>query len=158
MPKQTLKKKKDNSLIIVWIAGIIGFLDSIYLSSIKITSSPIYCTPGLGDCAAVNSSRWSELWGIPVAFLGVAAFGAILLVLVLKGLTQWINKYHNLILFGISFTGFLFSLYLTCIELFVLKTVCQWCLLSALSITAVLITVIIRLNFKTPVLIEQGGK
>lgn len=158
MPKQTLGKKKDNSLIIVWIAGSIGFLDSIYLSYIKLTSSTIYCTPGLGDCAAVNSSRWSELWGIPVAYLGAAAFGAILLVLVLKGLNQWISKYHNLMLFGISFTGFLFSLYLTCIELFVLKTVCQWCLLSALSITAVLITVIIRLNLKTPVLIEQGGK
>lgn len=158
MPNKKLTNQKDKSLLIIWIAGVIGLLDSLYLSYVKITSTPIYCTPGLGDCAAVNSSPWSEILGIPVAFLGSAAFGAMLLVLVLMNSSQWIRRYHNFILFGISFTGFLFSLYLTFVELFVLKTVCQWCVLSAISITVIVIAVITRFKFIKPVIAVQGGK
>ncbi len=158
MPKIKLTNQKDKSLLIIWITAVIGLLDSLYLSYVKITSTPIYCTPGLGDCAAVNNSPWSELMGIPVAYLGAAAFGAILLILVLQQASKWIGRNHNFILFGISFTGFLFSLYLTFIELFVLKTVCQWCVLSAISITVIMIAVIIRLNLKTSVFLQTGGK
>jgi uncharacterized membrane protein len=158
MPNTNLNSRKDKSLLIIWIFGVLGLLDSLYLSYVKIARTPIYCTPGLGDCAAVNSSRWSEVLGIPVAVLGVVAFGALILTLILLNRNKWIGKYYNLILFGISFSGFLFSLYLTFIELFVLKTVCQWCLLSALSITVILVAVIIRLKFKTSVLVDQGGK
>ncbi len=158
MPKTNLENHKGKTLLTIWIVGVIGLLDSLYLSYVKIAHTEIYCTPGLGDCAAVNSSKWSEVLGIPVAVLGAAAFGAIILTLIIKNFGNWIGKYHNLILFGISFTGSLFSLYLTFIEIFVLKTVCQWCLLSAISIIVILVAVIFRLKFKTSVLTGQGGK
>lgn len=156
MPKQTTVIK-STSILVIWVAAVIGLLDSIYLSYVKITQTPIYCTPGLGHCETVNASRWSEIWGIPVAIFGIMAYFVVILILILGNHVKWINNYQNFLLFGVSFSGFLFSLYLTYIELFVLHTICQWCILSAISITAILIAVITRLKAKKLVLFQQGG-
>jgi uncharacterized membrane protein len=40
-----------------------------------------------------------------------------------------------MIVFGMTFIGFLFSGYLTAIEAFVLKEWCQWCVVSAITMT-----------------------
>jgi len=146
------------SLIIIWIAGIVGFLDASYLTLIKFTKTPLYCTPGLGDCHTVNASSWSELWGIPIAAFGAVTYAVVILILLLGKQNGWINRYQNLILFGVSFTGFLYSMFLTYLELFVIHAICQWCMLSALSITVIMIAVITRFDFQMPILLKQGGK
>ena len=146
------------STLIIQISAIIGLLDSIYLAYVKIAKTPIYCTPGLGHCDVVNASRWSILFGIPLGFYGVAGFGLIFL-LAAFGLHQRANHpYIDLILFGFSLAGFLFSLYLTSIEVFVLKTVCQWCLLSAVMMSVIFISTIVRLVVKSPSTTASGGK
>jgi uncharacterized membrane protein len=163
--RDTLKPDAENnkkpmrkiSTRIIQVAALIGLLDSIYLAYVKIASAPIYCTPGLGDCEVVNASRWSELFGIPLGVYGMAGFGLILLVTTYGMRINWVASYTDLILFGISTTGFFFSLYLTGIEIFVLKTVCQWCLLSAIAITVIFVTTIIRLVVKSPSYIRTGG-
>ncbi len=136
------------SLIVIWIAGIVGFLDALYLTLIKLTKTPLYCTPGLGDCHTVNATRWSELWGIPIAALGAAAYAVIILILILGKRIDWANRYQNLLLFGVSFTGFLYSMYLTYLELFVIHAICQWCLLSAIAMTVIMIATITRFDFQ----------
>lgn len=146
------------STLIIQISAVIGLLDSIYLAYVKIAKTPIYCTPGLGDCDVVNASRWSILFGIPLGFYGVVGFGLIF-ILATFGLRQRaFHPYIDLILFGFSLAGFLFSLYLTSIEIFVLKTVCQWCLLSAMMMSVIFITTIIRLVVKSPSTTASGGK
>lgn len=147
----------NKALIVIWVAGIIGFLDALYLTLIKLTNTPLYCTPGLGDCDVVNTSKWSELWGIPIALFGATTFAAVILVLIFSNKNEWFRKHQNLILFAISFTGFLYSVYLTYLELFVIRAICQWCVLSALSITVILIATIVRLNFKELLFSNQGG-
>ena len=47
--------------------------------------------------------------------------------------------------FMLSLTGLAFSLYLTYLELFVIDAICQWCVASAVVMTALLITATIRL-------------
>jgi uncharacterized membrane protein len=112
----------------------------------------------LGHCDVVNASRWSILFGIPLGFYGVVGFGLIF-ILATFGLRQRaFHPYIDLILFGFSLAGFLFSLYLTSIEIFVLKTVCQWCLLSAMMMSVIFITTIIRLVVKSPSTTASGGK
>jgi len=138
-------KSKDITTTIIWIAAILGLSVAVYLTISKLTHSQLYCTPGLGDCNKVNSTRWSLLWGIPLAAYGAGMYAVILLVQLLKDRVKYIAKYEHLLLFGISLFGFLFSLYLTYLELFVIKAVCQWCVVSALSVTTIFIVSIIRL-------------
>ena len=138
-------KRKDIPTTIIWIAAILGLSVAVYLTISKLTHSQLYCTPGLGDCNKVNSTRWSLLWGIPLAAYGAGMYAVILLVQLLKDRVKYIAKYEHLLLFGISLFGFLFSLYLTYLELFVIKAVCQWCVVSALSVTTIFIVSIIRL-------------
>jgi len=136
--------KKIN--IIALVTSIIGFIDSAYLTIIKFTNSPIYCTPGLGNCETVQNSQWSTIWGIPIALLGAIAFLILILCFVFERRIPMLNKYSQYLIFGISFFGFLYSLFLTYLELFVIHAICQWCLLSAICMTIVFIVTIIRFN------------
>ncbi|MBP9676943.1 MAG: vitamin K epoxide reductase family protein [Anaerolineaceae bacterium] len=142
--------RRETSLIIIQIAALIGFLDSLYLTYIKVFNAPIYCTPGLGDCDVVNASRYSILFGIPLAVYGMIGFGLVFLITLLDKEHTFIAEYQNLMLFGISFAGFLFSLYLTYLEAFVIRAFCQWCVLSAIAMTVIFITTIVRLVVKSP--------
>lgn len=150
MAKIQRSSAHENNKRVIIIASIIGLLDSAYLSYVKLFNTPIYCTPGLGDCDVVNASRWSVLLGIPIAILGFATFLAILLLATLGEKNRFINPYANLMLFGISLIGFLFSLYLTGIEIFILRTYCQWCVLSFILITLIFVASILRLVVKSP--------
>lgn len=137
------------SQIILVVAAVIGLLDSLYLAYVKIANVNIYCTPGLGSCDVVNASRFSVLWGIPLGVYGVVAFATLLWLAVFGKRVKMLAPYTELLLFAISFAGFLFSLYLTYIELFFLKAVCQWCVLSALMMTTVFFTGIHKLVVKS---------
>jgi uncharacterized membrane protein len=136
--------KKNN--IIALITSIIGFIDSAYLSIIKLTHTPIYCTPGLGNCETVQNSQWSTIWGIPIALFGAAAYLVLILCFTLDRKIPLLQQYSQYIIFGTSFFGFLFSLYLTYLELFVIYAICQWCILSAICMTIVFIATLIRLK------------
>ena len=128
---------------VIWIAAIIGLVVSGYLAYVKVFQQPIYCTPGLGDCVTVNSSQWSELWGIPIALFGVLSYLAVLFLVFFGQKITFLKRYSGFLVFGISTFGFLYSLYLTYLEIFVLKTICQWCLVSALCMTAIFVASIL---------------
>ena len=128
---------------ISWITALIGIIDASYLTFIKFTHTPIYCTPGLGDCASVNSSKWSTLWGIPIAVFGLLFYLLVLFLIVFGHKIKFIEPVLNYVLFGICFFGFLFSMYLTYLELFVLHAVCQWCMVSATCATVLFILMIL---------------
>jgi len=78
------------------------------------------------NCDIVNRSEFSTIADIPVAGIGVT--GYILLFLLA---TLWRSRPDtpNLLLAAAS-TGFLFSLYLTCVEAFKLMTWCVLCIAS----------------------------
>lgn len=134
------------SLKITWIAAILGLIDAGYLSYIKLFQAPIFCTPGLGDCSSVNASKWSYLFGIPVAYLGLLAYIAVIALLAFGNRWDWLRPYSNYLLFAISAFGFLFSLYLTYLEIWVIKAICQWCMVSAILMTVIFISACIRVS------------
>ena len=142
-----VKTKTTSSII--RIAAIIGLLDSLYLAYVKLAHTEIYCTPGLGDCDVVNASRWSTLWGIPLGVYGVAGFGVILLISLFGQKLKTLSTYSDLVLFALSLGGFFFSLYLTYIQLFILRGICQCCLLSALMMTVIFIVSVYELVVKS---------
>lgn len=136
----------SKSTIVALVASIIGFIDSAYLTIVKLTETPIYCTPGLGDCASVQNSPYSEIWGIPLSILGALAYLTLIAIYLFGHRIRLIKQYALHLSFGIGLFGFLFSLYLTYLEFFVIKAVCQWCVLSAICMTAIFITTIFQLK------------
>ena len=118
-------------------ASVLGMLVSAYLTWIHWSGSKALCA-GVGDCESVNTSAYSEVFGIPVALLG---FGMYLMLFVISVYSRRAApdtmSTLTLAIFGISLAGVLYSAYLTYIELAVLHAVCPWCVTSAALITLI---------------------
>ncbi len=135
-------EKRLSQLAIV--LTIIGLLVSIYMTIYKITSNDSMCI-GSGDCKTVNASRYAEVYGIPVAVLGIAGYAAILAVLLLERKPGFFQQNGTLLFFGLSLTGFLFTLYLIFVETVLIKAYCPFCITSQTVMTIIFIISVIRL-------------
>jgi uncharacterized membrane protein len=119
------------------LLALVGLLVATYLWLYKIgVLGVLQC--GTGSCESVQASRYAELFGIPVAFYGVAGYAA----LVTLGLASLqprcaADRRVAVLLATLATVGFAFSLYLTAIELFVLHEICRWCVASAVIATAI---------------------
>jgi len=128
------------------VAAIIGALDAAYLTWVKLSHNEVLCAPGIGDCYTVNTSRYSELYGIPVAIFGLATFLFIIAILILETRLTILKENGSMIVFGISLVGVIYSAYLSYLEEFVIHAWCPYCVLSAIVITIIFIISIIRLK------------
>lgn len=84
------------------------------------------------NCDLVNKSIYAEIFGIPVAIFGSAAY-LFLLIFSLRGLFRDQKKLIP-IAWGFTLLSTLFALYLTGIETFVLKTYCVFCVAQQILI------------------------
>lgn len=134
MPPKMDSKLHTTSIVL----AVLGLLDSIYLVWVKYTGAYALCGP-IGNCESVNSSRYSEIYGIPIALLGAFAYLMMLVFLLLENRGRFWNEYNPIIVFGMSLIGVLYSLYLTYIEIFVLKAICPYCVISAIILVLLLI-------------------
>ena len=140
-----MKKPKTFSERFYWIIAAIGLVDSLYLIWIKIADNPAYCLQGVGDCFTVNTSKYSQIFGIPIAVFGVLGYLAILLILYFENRVDFLRENSDYILFGLTLVGILYSAYLTYLELFVILAICPFCVLSAIAMTTLFILTIFRL-------------
>lgn len=138
-------KSDQNLRIITIILAIIGLADSIYLTAIKVTNTAAFCLPGLGDCETVNNSRFSEIFGVPIALLGAFAYAVILLILYLDNKKSFFTANGGLLLFGISLAGVLYSAYLTYVEIAVIHAICPYCVVSAVVMLGIFTISTIRI-------------
>jgi uncharacterized membrane protein len=126
------------------VLAMIGLVDSLYLTWIKLSGQYAICGP-VGDCESVNSSSYAELAGIPIALLGAGAYLIMLMVLVLEPRNDTWAEYGPLAVFGISLVGVLYSAYLTYLELAVIHAICPYCVLSAVVLLLLLVVSTFRL-------------
>lgn len=124
-----------NRVLIIAVLTLAGLGVSLYLLTVHWGWWNAVCL-GVGDCELVNTSRYSELFGIPVALLGALTYLAlfVLSVATLRGLYPELARRAT---FALAAFGVVFSAYLTYIELFVLYEICPWCVASAVIITAI---------------------
>jgi uncharacterized membrane protein len=131
-----------------WISvalASLGVLVSIYMTIYKLTSNNSMCL-GSGDCSTVNASPYSMVYGIPVALLGVVGYAAILGILMMETRAgKFIKQNATLGVFGLSVTGFAFTLYLVYLEIFVIEALCPFCITSQITMTILFVITIIRL-------------
>ena len=143
---QKRTEKKNYNLLAVTILSAIGILLSLYLTYVDSGGGhAAFCTAGT-DCDVVRQSTFAKMLGIPVAAYGVAAYGAIFAV----SLLSMARKKRWLILFVLSLAGFVFTLYLTYLELFVINAICTYCVVSAFIITIIFILTLLLKKTEHP--------
>lgn len=92
-----------------------------------------FCNVGEAfNCDIVNKSIYAEIFGIPVAILGLITY-LLLLAFSIRGLKKDQSKLIPWVFAFVS-GGLLFALYLTGIEAFVLKTWCLFCVAQQIII------------------------
>jgi uncharacterized membrane protein len=118
------------------ITAVIGLGDSIYLSWTKLFHADIICMQNsVIDCNLVNSSSYSEWHGIPISLFGVLGYLLAILFLLVSNVKGRMGIAALLGFFGVTSFGFIYSIYLTYLEVFIIKALCQWCLVSAIAMT-----------------------
>lgn len=113
--------------------AVVGVLISAYLTWTHFAGLTPVCTGSGEGCQTVQSSRYASLLGIPVALLGLVAYGGLVF-----SVAVW-AEIGIFLGFLISLVGTLFSVYLTYLEVFVIGALCQWCLASAVIMFAALV-------------------
>ncbi len=130
-------------VLLVPVLAMAGLLDATYLAVLHLLGEIPPCGAYRG-CEAVNTSLYSELFGIPVAALGAMLYAAILgLALPQKEAEGTGRIRRSLMLYAITLAGALSMGYLTAVELFVLHAICYWCIALAL-ITFALLAIVVR--------------
>lgn len=121
------------------VAALAGLFISGYLLLYKLgIYGELMCGAG-GSCSLVQGSRWSTFLGMPVAGWGAAWYAGVF-VLALVGVQPRFafEVWPMRGLLVLALLGVLFSAYLTYIELFVLRAICRWCVVSAVLTVLIL--------------------
>jgi uncharacterized membrane protein len=140
------------------LLALVGLFVALYLWLHQIgIGGELKC--GTGACDVVQASRWAHFLGVPVAFYGVAGYAAILSVALYSlrpaALTR---RGPRLVLAALATGGFLFTLWLKYLELFVIHAICRWCVASAVIMTAIWIVALLALRTPAPRTDPSGGR
>ncbi len=124
--------------IAILVVCLLGIADAGYLTYVHYAGIKVACLASGGGCEKVQASQYAKLDGIPVSVLGLIGYIAILLTLAVR------TELARACGFGIALIGFGFSMYLTYRELFTIKSICQWCVGSAVFMTLLVILTAVR--------------
>jgi uncharacterized membrane protein len=126
------------------LMSLVGLFVSAYLYLYKIGRiGTLAC--GSGGCETVQASPWSRIAGVEVALVGVIGYAGLLVVALIALQPAFAGKRWppSLLLILASF-GMLFTLYLTSLELFVIRAICRWCVGSAAIITSIFVLALLE--------------
>jgi len=113
------------------LVALAGLGVAAYLTWAHYADESVICVSG-GGCETVQQSSYSEIAGVPVAVLGVAAYAAIL------AFVAWDTPSARLGAATIALVGVLFSSYLLALQLFVIDAICVWCVANDVVIAPAL--------------------
>lgn len=139
-----LQPRFKKFLIAIFVLAGLGLVDALYLSVQHYTGEIPPCTL-TGGCEQVTTSEYSKFLGVPVAYAGALYYLGLLIALILF-IDLKRSIFFKLATAMVSF-GFLFSLYLTYLQFFVINALCPYCLLSAL-ISSILVVLLWFCNLK----------
>jgi len=124
--------------------AILGFLDAAYLTVEHFLNRVPPCSIVHG-CEKVTTSSYSLIFGVlPMSLMGALYYLSVIVALILyldlrrALIIKWTARF--------TVVGFLFSLYLVYLQLFVIKAICQYCMLSALSSTGLFVVGLLMLR------------
>lgn len=121
--------------LVQWVLVAAGTAVATYMVYVHYQETALVC--GVGDCEKVQSSSYAMFLGIPIAWLGLALYLGIAVVLAARKLRLIEGDMADVLLVGATFAGTLAVAYLTYLEIWVIHAICQWCVTFAI-ITVVL--------------------
>lgn len=123
--------------MVLALLALLGVFLAGYLTLYKLGHlGVIQCS--VGGCEKVQTSRYANFLGLPVALWGLGAYLTLFIVALMGVQPRWIrSRWVALVLFGVSGIGVVFSAYLTYLEAAVIRAWCQWCVISAILITLI---------------------
>jgi uncharacterized membrane protein len=126
------------------VLSLLGLADALYLTIEHLTGQTVRCTI-LSGCSEVLSSQYALVAGIPLAAVGAAAYFTVfsLAVLALFG-----YRIAGKTLTPLVIAMFFVSVWLFYLQAFVIRQFCQYCLISALITTCLLVLVLSLRWFK----------
>lgn len=125
--------------LILACIGLAGFFIAAYISHCKNKKKPLVC-PLRTSCDFVTTSDYSKFLGIHIEYIGMVYYGAVVVLHTAIFFFPEIATLRELWLGLIaSLCAFLFSLYLTTIQAFVLKQWCTWCICSAILCASIFV-------------------
>lgn len=134
-------------LAFVFIA--IDLFVSGYLSYVKLTNVSMACGAagdGMVNCSVVQNSTYSEMFGIPIAWIGFTMSICILAFLLLENRVPFLQQNGTLIFFGVMTFGFLHSMWLVFVQFVLLQAICPWCLTHETMYTLLFVVSAFRLR------------
>lgn len=139
LPEQESGKFISKLPILAAVVALLGLADSVYLTIQHFTDEPVPCTL-ISGCEKVLTSQYAEMFGIPTAAFGAAAYflAFSLAVLAAYGNRSMWTAFGALV--GIMTA---FTIYLIYLQAFVIGAFCQFCLISAASTLTLFIIFII---------------
>jgi len=138
------------------LIALVGLFIALYLTLYKVgIIGTLAC--GTGTCETVQLSRWATFGGLPVAAWGMAYY-VLVLALALAGIQdRWAaSSALSLTIVVVTGWGVLFSAWLTYLELFVIRAICRWCVVSA--VLAVVLFVLAFLEWRESSRQPVGGE
>lgn len=120
--------------IFITLLALLGITDSVYLAYEHIIHAIPPCSSGLlVDCGQVLTSKYAIFLGIPLGIWGVTYYALVFAATVVSFFM--LRRYSRWITLIATTGGFLFSLYLVFLQVFVIHAICLYCLGSALITT-----------------------
>jgi len=118
----------------VLLLSLAGVANTIYLSYHTYNKKPVKCVffPETW-CLKVQQSKQSKTLKVPNSYLGLLMY-LCLTALSVAALINPTQLTFALLILVINI-GFIFSMYFTIVQAFVLKAFCTWCVLSAVDFT-----------------------
>ncbi len=124
---QIISRFQANKLIIYSaVLAFFGFIDSLYLTISHYKNITPPCS--IQGCDAVLTSAYAAIGPIPVALLGVIFYVAVVIIclmIIIEGKKALLKLFYFTVLIG-----FFFSVVFFLIQFSILKSFCQYCILS----------------------------
>jgi uncharacterized membrane protein len=128
------------------ILALVAFAIGAYLTWLRSNDEVAPCLAGSSACETVADSSFAEIAGVPVSALGAA--GALLMLAVVWSSGLLIRGLG----LSVAATGLTFSAYLTYLEVAEIDAICQWCVASAVTWTALSVCEALRWRRRTAAL------
>lgn len=125
--------------MIVAALALAGIFISLYLTLYKLgVIGELSCS--IGSCETVNTSKWSQLLGLPVAAWGLFFYLDVFAIAFVGTMPRFEDeRLISMVLTIQAGIGVLFSAWLTYLELAVIHAICIWCVTSAVIVTVLFV-------------------
>jgi uncharacterized membrane protein len=122
--------------MVIATAALLGLFVATYLLLYKLGAFPALICGAGGACETVQASPYAYFLGVPVAAWGTLAYVVMLTVAFLGTQPRFESRpWVGVALLVLTAGAFLFSLYLSFLEEFVIGAWCRWCVVSAILST-----------------------